>query len=155
MRLPLLIAAAIFAGPTPAFAHRLHVDPRPAGDQIRVEVFYDDDTPAQDAKVTIRLGDDLIAEGRTDDKGVWTCPRPQPGTYTVRAESVGHAATETLVVAERELVPGDEPPSTTAERARRTRTPWGRLLAGLGLIGGLWLAWLIARRATARASGTA
>src|SRR4051794_2601266 len=102
MRLSLLIAVAILAGPAPVFAHRLHVEPKATGDQIRVDVFYDDDTPAQEAKVTIRLGDRTVAEGRTDDKGVWTCPRPKPGTYTVWAESVGHAATETLPVPEPE-----------------------------------------------------
>jgi hypothetical protein len=141
-----LTAALLLAGTSPAFAHRLHVDVKTTGDQVRVETYYDDDTPAQEAKITVRLGDRPVAEGRTDEKGVWTCAKPAPGTYLVRAESVGHAAKETLVVE-----PGAHPPAaaptSTHERARRTHTPWGRLAVGLAVIGGLWLAWAFSRRA--------
>jgi len=154
MKAPLLAAVLLLAGASPAFAHRLHVEAKPAGDQIRVEAFYDDGTPAQQAKVWVALGDQTVAEGRTDETGVWTGARPAPGTYTVRAESVGHAAKGTLVVPEPDQAPAAEP-TTADERARRTRTPWGRLAAGLAVIGGLWVAWLISRRAMSRASGAA
>jgi hypothetical protein len=126
MRFSLLIAIALLADPTPAFAHRLHVSTRLIGDQIRVEVFYDDDTPAQEAKVTIRLGDQAVGEGRTDDKGVWICPRPQPGTYAVRAESVGHAATEPLVV------PEPTKPKPKNRPTPPTNAPGGREPPGAG-----------------------
>jgi nickel transport protein len=144
----LLVAA------NPALAHRLHVDARVSGETVRVEAFYDDDTPAQEAKVTLKVGDQLVAEGQTDDKGVWIGHRPKPGTYTVRAESIGHAAKDTLVVPEPEQTPAaPEPPPPVEDRAKKIRTPWGRLAAGLGIIGGLWLAWMIARRAIGKASG--
>jgi len=151
VRLRLLVIAFLLAGSSPAFAHRLHVDPKVAGDQVRVEAFYDDDTPAQEAKITVTLGDQTIAEGRTDEKGVWTFAKPAPGTYLVRAESVGHAATEALVVPEPDQPPPAEPTPPTDERARRTHTPWGRLAVGLAMIGGLWLAWAISRRAVSKA----
>jgi hypothetical protein len=154
MRFPVLAATVLLVGSSPAFAHRLHVVAKVTGEQVRVEAFYDDDTPAQEAKVTVAAGDRLVAEGRTDEKGVWTGATPAPGTYTVRAESVGHAAKETLVVAGPDRVPAAEP-TAADERARQTRTPWARLAAGLAVIGGLWIAWLISRRATARASGAA
>jgi hypothetical protein len=148
-----LTAALLLVGTSPAFAHRLHIDVMPTGDQVRVETYYDDNTPAQEAKITISLGDQTVAEGRTDDKGVWTCAKPAAGTYLVRAESVGHAAKETLVVE-----PGAQPPAAaptaTDERARRTHTPWGRLAVGLAVIGGLWLAWAISRRAVSKADRT-
>jgi hypothetical protein len=155
MRFPLLTAAALLVWCPPAFAHRLHVDPKPRGDQLRVEAFYEDDTPAQDARITVRLGDHLVAEGRTDEKGVWTCPLPKPGTYTVRAVSAGHADTATLTV--------PPPPPTTAaaappapqpedDRGSRTGTQWAGLAAGLAIIGGLWLVWRVTRRATANVS---
>jgi hypothetical protein len=155
VRFPLLILACLLAGTSPAFAHRLHVDLKLAGDQVRVEAFYDDDTPAQEAKITVTQGDQTIAEGRTDEKGVWTCAKPAPGTYLVRAESVGHAAKDTLIVRESNQPPPSEPTSATAERARHTQTPWGRLAAGLAVIGGLWIAWIISRRAMGKANGAA
>ena len=145
MRLSLLIAAALLAWSSPAFAHRLHVEARlTENDQLRVEAYYDDDTPAQDARVTIRLGEQLVAEGKTDDKGVWTCPRPEPGTYTVRAQTAGHGATTTLEVPQPTAIAA--PPPSDDDRASRTRTPWGRLAAGLAIIGGLWLAARLTRR---------
>ena len=146
MRLPLLITAALMVWCSPAFAHRLHVDAKPTDEHIRVEAYYDDDTPAQEARITIRLGEQLIAEGRTDEKGVWTCPCPAPGTYTVRAESAGHAATTTLPVPQGQEAVVE--PSPEDDRASRTRTPWARLAAGLAVIGGLWLGWRVTRRGT-------
>src|SRR5262245_9992573 len=154
MRFPLLAAIFLLVGSSPAFAHRLHVVAKVTGGQIRVEAFYDDDSPAQEAKVTVSLGDQTVAEGRTDEKGVWTCTRPAPGTYTVRAESVGHAAKDKVEVGVPESAPADQSNSTD-ERARRTRTPWGRLAIGLAVIGGLWVAWLISRRAFSSANGPA
>src|SRR4051794_2381438 len=146
----LLAATVLLAGSSPAFAHHLLSTAKLVGDRLRVEAYYDDDTPAQEARVTVRQDDRVVTEGRTDEKGVWTCPRPEPGTYTVRVVSVGHAAEPaTVVVGEPEPTPAVEP--VPDERARRTYTPWGRLAAGLAVIGGLWVAWLISRRAMARA----
>src|SRR5947209_2772525 len=96
----LLAITVLLVAASPAPAHHLHVAPKVAGDIIRVEAYYDDGTPGQEARVTLKLGDQLVAEGTTDDDGVWTCPRPKPGTYTVRAETFGHAAKETLEVPE-------------------------------------------------------
>ena len=91
MRL-LLIMTVLLVGSSPACAHRLNVRAKIDGDQVRIEAFYDDDMPAQEARITIADGDQIVAAGQTDEKGVWTCACPKPGSYTVRAESVGHAA---------------------------------------------------------------
>lgn len=107
---------------SPAFAHKLIVDARVKGDRIRVEAFYDDDTPAQKAKVIVENEEKkVVAEGRTDDRGLWSCPLPVPGIYVVRAESVGHAAKETLVVAEPSTKPSP-PPSGDFEQLPMPRT---------------------------------
>jgi hypothetical protein len=74
------------------------LDCRVKGDRVHVEAFYDD-TPAQQAKIFVENErKQIVAEGRTDERGLWSCPLPMPGNYTVRAESVGHATRETLVV---------------------------------------------------------
>ena len=152
MRLPVLAATLLLAGSSPAFAHRLHSGLKLTDDQLRVEAYYSDDAPAQEAKVTVLRGDEVVAEGRTDERGIWTCPRPQPGTYTVRVLSEGHAAAPETIV-----VPGPGPAPVVgpapADREERTRTPWGRLGLGLGIIVGLALGWLAARRALGKTGG--
>jgi nickel transport protein len=136
----------LLIGAAPAFAHKLYVDPTIFGDRLRVEVYYDDDAPAQDAKVTVFFGDEQLATGMTDEKGVWTCQAPGPGTYLVRAESLGHAAKETVVVPD----PAAEPlPPAPESRANRTRTPWRNIALGLGLIGGAILVGRVLRRTPA------
>jgi hypothetical protein len=150
MRYPVLVATLLLAGASPAFAHRLLADAALTETQFRVEAYYSDDTPAQGAKVSVLRGDEIIAEGRTDERGVWAGPRPQPGTYTVRVVSEGHAADPKSVV-----VPEDggviEPPP--ADREANTRTPWDRLGIGLGVIAGLAIGWLVTRRAMGKSDG--
>ena len=138
--IPVLV---LLIGAAPAFAHKLYVDPTIVGDRLRVEVYYDDDAPAQDAKVTVFFGDEQLATGMTDEKGVWTCQAPGPGTYLVRAESLGHAAKETVVVPD---PAAERSPAPAESRALRTRSPWRNIALGLGLIGGVVLLTRILRR---------
>jgi hypothetical protein len=140
----------LLIGSSPAFAHQLHVTARLDGDRVRVEAYYSDDTPAQEARITISNGDQIVAEGQTDEKGVWTCVRPKPGSYAVKAQSVGHAAENSLTISESSAPPPTEPPADD-ERKQRTKTPWPRLAAGLGMIGGMFIAWLIVRRSLGKA----
>ncbi|MSR53531.1 MAG: carboxypeptidase regulatory-like domain-containing protein [Gemmataceae bacterium] len=158
MRLALLAFVILSGVATPVFAHKLIVDPRIKGDRLHVEAFYEDDTPAQQARITVLNGDTVIAEGRTDEKGVWSIAKPMPGTYLVKAESLGHAAKETLVIAESksraENSVGGSPLTVVdnsdsladEERAAKTRTPWNRIGLGLGLIIGVTLMSLIFRK---------
>ena len=145
MRFPVLAVAVGLLAAGPAFAHKLIVDAGPRGDRLRVEAYYEDETSADDAKVTVFQGETVVAEGKTDDRGVWTCPLPPPGNYRVKVLSVGHAATK--------LVPIGDPVSTDPDqpldpdnRATATRTPWGRLGLGVGLILGVGLGWWLLRR---------
>ena len=145
----LLLIITLLVGSSPAFAHRLLVaPPKVDGDRLRVEAYYQDDTPAQEAKVIILLGDEVVVEGTTDEKGVWTGPCPKPGTYTVRVVSTGHRADATLVVPEPDAPPAQ---ATDDDRSHQTRTPWGRLGIGLALIAGLGVAWRISRRTMGKA----
>jgi len=138
-------ATLLLSVASPALAHRLHCDPKIVGDRLRVEVYYEDETPAQGAKVSVRYDETLIAEGRTDEKGEWLCPRPAPGVYTVRVESLGHAAKRTIKI---------EPPSVDLpdeaqqdDRAEKTGTQWSKLVVGLATIAGLCGVWVLLRRA--------
>ena len=97
----LIALAGLGLAASPAFAHKLLIDCRVKGDNVHVEAFYDDDTPAQRAKISVEDSEKrIVAQGRTNERGVWTCSLPAPGNYTVRAESVGHAASESLTIAD-------------------------------------------------------
>ena len=126
----------------PASAHKLMVDCRLKDDRVRVEVFYDDDTPAQQAKVIVENENkEVIAEGKTDERGLWSYPVPAPGKYIIRAESVGHNAREVLVV------PADKPTPEEAPATRTTtETPWLQIGVGLGVIAILCTGALLFRR---------
>ena len=88
---PLLIAAAVALAPTRGDAHNLIVQVDLKPHEVRVEAGFDDDTPAQEAVAVVRNAKGyVVADGRTDEKGVWTFPRPVPGAYIVRVEYIGH-----------------------------------------------------------------
>lgn len=86
--------------PAVASAHAVGLDVKLKDNAVRVEAYYDDDTPAADAKVTVETADKaVVAEGKTDDKGVWTCSAPAAGEYTVRVDAGdGHKAKAKITV---------------------------------------------------------
>ena len=60
-------------------------------DPVAVEAWFDDDTPAQAARVrVVRDTGEEVAAGATDDRGTWSFPKPGPGRYRVEVESIGH-----------------------------------------------------------------
>src|SRR5207253_838324 len=94
------VAVALFAAPQ-AQAHDLKAKVEVRAEVIYVEAGYDDESPAQEAKVTLTdAAGNEIARGKTDDRGVWTYPRPAPGTYTLVVTEVGHRFKTEIVVPE-------------------------------------------------------
>lgn len=130
----LLVVALLFLSVSPAFAHKLYVEAKLGTDTVRFEAYYEDDTPAQQARITVSKDDAVVAEGRTDEKGVWTCSLA-PGSYRVRAETLGHAADATLEVPDKP-VDISAPPGPD-DHAANTHTPWSRVILGLGIIAGV------------------
>jgi hypothetical protein len=73
-----LLLWLLFAGS--ASAHALGVEARLKDGRVVVEAFYDDDTPARDARVVVRDEDrTAVAEGRTDGDGRWSFATPPAG----------------------------------------------------------------------------
>jgi hypothetical protein len=136
------LIALVVAGP--AAAHGVGVQATLAGGTVRVEGFFDDDTPAAAAKVTVVEDGRTVAEGTTDDRGVWTFPAPPPGTYRVLIDAgAGHRAAANLVIPAAGAAPAvvtDGPDRATATGPRK----WLMAAAGLAAIAVLTL---IARRA--------
>lgn len=148
-------AVALLAALAPrAGAHALYVECKLRGDNIRVEAFFDDDTPAVDAKIVVRTKDGTeVARGVANDKGVFEFPKPAPGKYVVVADAgQGHRAEQAMTMPtgaaleklgaynlnapEVVVTPGPT-------RTERVRLPWLRAGLGLasiaGLAGALWL----------------
>src|SRR5262245_13880228 len=140
MRITIAIAALLTLA-SPAFAHRLLFDYKVDGAELRVEAYYDDDTPAQQTKVIISFEGTTVAEGRTDDRGVWTCPKPSAGTYSLRIEGVGHATKGTLEIRDQPA-----PAPELDDRAARTSTPWRRIGLGIGIIAGVTILSYVLRK---------
>jgi len=131
------VAVALFV-PGTAAAHDLKADVKPLADMVRVEAGYDDGTPAEGARVTVK--DDtgtIVAEGVLDERGVWSFPKPGPGSYRVVVESAGHGDEVKLTVHE------SEPPAVFS-RLRLDKTLG--LVIGLALTLGGTLAFVLLRR---------
>ncbi len=123
-----LIVLATFAGR--ASAHGLGAEIKPSGNRLKVEAFFDDDSAAGEAKVSVEdTAGKIIASGVTDKDGVWELPMPADGGYRLIIDAgAGHRAKLTFTVANQKLE------TAGPTRAQFTRTPWGRILAGIGVI---------------------
>ena len=105
--------------------------------------YYDDDSPAQKAKVdVVDAKDAVIVTGITDHKGQWSFATPPPGKYEVRVDGgAGHRAKRSLTIpgpmsAEATSAPVAEVTiSEGANRAEFTGIPWLKIAIGLVVIG--------------------
>jgi hypothetical protein len=93
-RCPLVLALAALAVaslPGRAAAHDLRATVRLLPEAVEVEAGFDDDTPAEGAKVVITdASGNEVAAGRTDERGLLRLSRPGRGKYVAVAESAGH-----------------------------------------------------------------
>lgn len=145
----LLAVVSLVLLPVSASAHQMFAKAKVVGDQLKVEAYHDDDTPAQNARVEVKLDDQLVIEGKTDERGLWSAPAPKAvGSYKVRVSGDGHVARATFEVGTATAEPsvqarrdGEAESLDIAERRENTRLKWDRLGVGLGLVlgcGGMW-----------------
>lgn len=150
-------AAGVALAPGRAAAHALHADVT-VGAEIKVLAYYDDDTPAEFAEVVVTDADGAaVAQGKADERGVWTFPKPKPGAYVLVAKSVGHTAKVKFAVpAPRpaaaadggtgpgaSAAPAEDPVTYTEPRAN---VPRNLALGAGGLLGLSALYWLARRK---------
>ena len=142
MRSGFLVMACSLLFSSSLFAHGMLMTAKIEGERIRIEVFFDDDTPADEAKIEVfNTEGTRIAEGTSDDHGVWFFPKPAPGRYSVKATNLGHAVQKTLTLSQES---NDE---VTPTREEQTKTPWLKIFKGLGIISVLTLTfWMIQRK---------
>ena len=128
--------AVVLLGSERAFAHDLRAKVNALVDPIRVEAWFDDDEPAAEARVVVTDAEGrTIASGVLDEKGVWSFPKPSPGSYSIVVELTGHRDRIRLEI------PEAAPP--VVDSSWRLDKNLG-LVIGLGLLlgGSLSFAWL-------------
>ncbi|WP_020468842.1 carboxypeptidase-like regulatory domain-containing protein [Zavarzinella formosa] len=124
-----------------AHAHKMLATCRLTETEVLVEVYYEDDSPADGAKIQIRQGDAVLVEGRTDDTGKWTALRLASGEYVLRAEHYGHVVLEPFTVPDSNLKPEETPLKREPAGVR-----WARIGVGIGVIVGFFAAiWVVCR----------
>jgi hypothetical protein len=133
----IVLAALCLSGQT-ALAHAVGFSCKLLGNLVRVEAYFSDDSPAIDALVVVRNEhNQVVAQGRTDDHGIWTFARPAAARYDVSLDAgAGHRATQRLTIPEQPPRPGSQE-GVVSEGPMRddfTRIPWLRLTVGLGII---------------------
>lgn len=133
----------------PVRAHNLGAECKIRGDRLELEAYFDDDTPARNARVMLKdSSDHPIAEGKTDHEGRCSFPAPTAGKYEVIVDAGdGHRHQQWITVpAGGVSIAGDSPP-----REEFTRTPWLKIAMGLAFIalatGGLYVCFRRARAA--------
>jgi hypothetical protein len=92
--------AVITGGPSVTTAHVLSVTTTMAGGKLEVAAYFNEDLPADDAVVELRTPDgELVAQGKTNENGVWIGSLPPVGRYnlTVRASGDHHRTVELFV----------------------------------------------------------
>lgn len=125
-----------------AGAHDMNATVTVRADAVRVEVFFEEDVPAERAKMSVcdAAGVEVIA-GTTDERGVWAFPVPPAGTYRLTATCIGHTATVSFTVAG---APEAEPVSHTGARLNKAV---GLGVGAGGLLGASALYWRLRRKA--------
>jgi len=122
--------------PLSAGAHGLGIEARLRAGTLRLEAYFDDNSPVANAQVRLLNRENhLLMEAITDPEGFYSLPAPPPGTYRVeiRGED-GHFAKASLTIPE-PPVPDDTLVSEGLTRTDRTGArKWGMAVFGLVLI---------------------
>lgn len=96
----ILLGFVLMLFPVVSFAHEMGIEIKLKETEVQVIVFFEDDTPAQEAKVTLKdETQKVVLMGKTNAKGVWTFVTPKPGKYTIHADAGDkHNAKTTLTI---------------------------------------------------------
>ncbi|QDU20287.1 hypothetical protein [Urbifossiella limnaea] len=143
----LVLAALAVVGATasPARAHDLIAKVTFTATELKVVAAYDDDTPAEEAKVTLSVHKGAeVAKGVLDAKGVWTTPLPPPGKYVIVVRDGGHRDTKEFTIEAPAPAATEPVVEMTYERWRIDKTLG--LSVGLGLLLGGTLLYVLLRR---------
>lgn len=163
-----------------ADGHALGAECKQNGNRVELEAYYDDDTPARDARVRVEDTDKkVVGEGRTNGNGRWPFAKPAPGKYVIIVDAgAGHRTQLKITISSSGETPslsasgskneececcadpaspaagGSQDSITVSDGPRRdqfTGSHWLQISIGLLAIGGLSAAVWITRRMMSRA----
>lgn len=140
-----LLFAALFLFslfPALALAHAMGVEVRLKNNQILIETFFHDNSPAPGSLVTIEneAGEKILSE-KTDKEGKLQAPVPPPGKYKILVnDGAGHLSSTPLIIPK--LNPADTNNqnilvSKSPDRNQFIQTPWLGIVVGLATIAAL------------------
>lgn len=112
------------------------------GTNLRIEAWFDNETPADKAKVKLISNKKTLHEAVTDEKGLCSIPAPGAGNYTLDVNAGGGHRTEITFTIEAAV---DEQTAGADKESVFQRRIWGAII-GLGVIVALTFAGRIAFR---------
>jgi nickel transport protein len=150
------VVAVVLFTPAAADAHAVGAEPKLVDGRLQVDAFYDDDSPAEDAKISVTdAAGNVVAEGKTDDKGRWSCPAPPPGKYGIKVDAgAGHRAVVKFTVPDPAAPAAGGPPVSDGPTRAEFTGPVRYVWAAVGLLaigGGTWVAMRVLRGRSATA----
>lgn len=125
--------------PSQVLAHAMGIEARLRNNQIYIEAFFHDDSPASGALVTIEneAGEKILSE-KTDKEGKLQAPAPLPGKYKILVnDGAGHLSSTPFII------PKINPSETnnqnllvskSPDRNQFIQTPWLGIVVGLATI---------------------
>ena len=125
--------------PAVALAHALGVEVRLKNNQIHIEVFFHDDSPAPGSLVTIEneAGEKILSE-KTDKEGKLQAPAPLPGKYKVLVnDGAGHLSSTSIIIPKTNSAETNNENlliSKSPDRNQFIQTPWLGIAVGLATI---------------------
>jgi hypothetical protein len=144
-------AAWALIAPGSARAHALGAQCVRKGDTVRVEAYFEDDTPAQQALVRVLDSEEQeVVKGHTDAKGLWSFATPASGRYQVIIDAgAGHRVIHKMTIPGSRSAGAGENTSSISDAPTReqfTSFPWLKVMLGVGTIGVLAAAFMLSRR---------
>lgn len=115
------------------------VEVRLKSNQIHIEVFFHDNSPASGVLVTLEneSGEKILSE-KTDKEGRLQAPSPLPGKYKILAnDGAGHLSSTSLIIPKiNPLDPNNQNllVSKSPDRNQFIQTPWLGIALGLATI---------------------
>jgi hypothetical protein len=138
--LAILATGGVLFAPSVASAHAMKVNVEPRGESVYLLAYFDDETPAESATVSVTDANGTeVLTGTTNERGEWTFAKPAPGTYKVTVKGVGH-------VSRRELIVEGEADSQVVVTPSWQLSKTAGIAIGLGLLLGISaISWFISR----------
>jgi len=115
------------------------VEVRLKNNQIHIEVFFHDDSPAPGSLVTIEneLGEKILSE-KTDKEGKLQTPTPLPGKYKILVnDGAGHVSSTSIIIPKTNSAETNNENlliSKSPDRNQFIQTPWLGIAVGLATI---------------------